>query len=203
MSAAARLNDQGDSRAAATASDRHGLPDGGRSSTVRRRHASRRRRTSPLPSRRDVQGTTGHDKRTGLREARRESRSDESLERTATCSYDSTHAKVAELADAQDSGSCGLNTRGGSSPPFRILLAWETSRAMPTCGAAALLVLLLATGAARATGPAERRCERALSRVGPRLLARSTGLLAACARAVATGARAASTDCLADAAIAR
>ena len=74
---------------------------------------------------------------------------------------------------------------------------------MPACGAAALLVILLATGAARATEPAERRCERALGRVGPRLLARSTGLLAACARAVATGARAASTDCLADAAIAR
>jgi len=74
---------------------------------------------------------------------------------------------------------------------------------MPTCGAAALLVILLAAGAARATGPAERRCERALTRVGPRLLARSTGLLAACARAVATGARAASTDCLADPAIAR
>src|SRR5262249_37059992 len=31
-------------------------------------------------------------------------------------------AKVAELADAQDSGSCGLNTRGGSSPPFRTFL---------------------------------------------------------------------------------
>src|SRR5262249_19807874 len=31
----------------------------------------------------------------------------------------SSRAKVAELADAQDSGSCGLNTRGGSSPPFR------------------------------------------------------------------------------------
>ncbi len=29
-------------------------------------------------------------------------------------------AKVAELVDAQDSGSCGLNTRGGSIPPFRI-----------------------------------------------------------------------------------
>src|SRR5439155_4565084 len=43
----------------------------------------------------------------------------ESLEPTATCRYDLTHAKVAELADAQDSGSCGLNTRGGSSPPFR------------------------------------------------------------------------------------
>ena len=33
---------------------------------------------------------------------------------------------------------------------------------MPTCGAAALLVILLATGAARATGRAERRCERVL-----------------------------------------
>jgi hypothetical protein len=29
-------------------------------------------------------------------------------------------AKVAELADAQDSESCGLIPRGGSSPPFRI-----------------------------------------------------------------------------------
>src|SRR5207249_6901686 len=43
----------------------------------------------------------------------------ESLEPTATYRYDLPHAKVAELADAQDSGSCGLNTRGGSSPPFR------------------------------------------------------------------------------------
>src|SRR6266446_2767622 len=49
----------------------------------------------------------------------------ESLEPTATCRYDLTHAKVAELADAQDSGSCGLNTRGGSSHPFRIFSPLE------------------------------------------------------------------------------
>src|SRR5438093_4395128 len=41
------------------------------------------------------------------------------LEQIPTCRYDWPRAKVAELADAQDSGSCGLNTRGGSSPPFR------------------------------------------------------------------------------------
>src|SRR5207249_8324764 len=52
----------------------------------------------------------------------------------------------------------------------RTVVGARASRAMPTCGAAALLVILLATGAARATGPAERRCERALARVGPRLL---------------------------------
>src|SRR5438034_7788723 len=43
----------------------------------------------------------------------------ETLVPTAACRYELPHAKVAELADAQDSGSCGLNTRGGSSPPFR------------------------------------------------------------------------------------
>src|SRR5947199_10518108 len=41
------------------------------------------------------------------------------LEQMPTCRYEWARAKVAELADAQDSGSCGLNTRGGSSPPFR------------------------------------------------------------------------------------
>ena len=34
---------------------------------------------------------------------------------------DGDHARVAELADAQDLGSCGA-TRGGSSPPFRTRL---------------------------------------------------------------------------------
>src|SRR5205823_14434054 len=54
----------------------------------------------------------------------------ESLEPTATYRYDLPHAKVAELADAQDSGSCGLNTRGGSSPPFRTYRAsrWRSAR---------------------------------------------------------------------------
>jgi hypothetical protein len=30
------------------------------------------------------------------------------------------HADVAELADAQASGACGLNARGGSTPLIRI-----------------------------------------------------------------------------------
>src|SRR5437899_6758613 len=58
----------------------------------------------------------------------------ETLVPTAACRYELPHAKVAELADAQDSGSCGLNTRGGSSPPFRTyhFLAFSFSRSRAT-----------------------------------------------------------------------
>src|SRR2546428_8836480 len=63
--------------------------------------------------------------------------------------------------------------------PERTVVGPRPSRAMPTCGAAALLVILLATGAARATGPAERRCGRALPRGGPPPLAPPTGVPAA------------------------
>src|SRR5262249_6902956 len=61
-------------------------------------------------------------------------------------------AKVAELADAQDSGSCGLNTRGGSSPPFRTQLNARTGSGSSILRSVTLL----------ATGPVVPQC-RALT----------------------------------------
>src|SRR5262249_15611861 len=44
----------------------------------------------------------------------------ERLEPAAASRYELPRAKVAELADAQDSGSCGVKPVGGQVPPFAL-----------------------------------------------------------------------------------
>src|SRR5437016_2245993 len=87
-----------------------------------RQFTSRPTASDARPSKRAAGAPDGfvEAREVGAAERQRRHLSAASLERTAACRYESSHAKVAELADAQDSGSCGLNTRGGSSPPFRI-----------------------------------------------------------------------------------
>src|SRR2546430_3434207 len=86
-----------------------------------RQFTSRPTASDARPSKRAAGAPDGfvEAREVGAAERQRRHLSAASLERTAACRYESSHAKVAELADAQDSGSCGLNTRGGSSPPFR------------------------------------------------------------------------------------
>src|SRR2546427_4792713 len=88
-----------------------------------RQFTSRPTASDARPSKRAAGAPDGfvEAREVGAAERQRRHLSAASLERTAACRYESSHAKVAELADAQDSGSCGLNTRGGSSPPFRTL----------------------------------------------------------------------------------
>src|SRR5882762_5311624 len=92
-----------------------------------RQFTSRPTSSDARPSKRAAGAPDGfvEAREVGAAERQRRHPSAASLERTAACRYESSHAKVAELADAQDSGSCGLNTRGGSSPPFRTLQLCE------------------------------------------------------------------------------
>ena len=60
----------------------------------------------------------------------------------------SCFADVAELADAQASGACGLYARGGSTPLIRILLGfevysfyWPIKRIQYLCGFKSMSIL--------------------------------------------------------------
>ena len=112
--------------------------------------------------------TSCHDSALPLSAAAKPRR--DSLACSAAYRYPERHAKVAELADAQDSGSCGVTPVGVQVPPFAFRqkrefpqdvqfgVLWLVTASRPTaCPAAPSRLLKLRTCRRRAALPGEVR----------------------------------------------